>query len=125
MKRKRNSLITFLLAVTALLSVCFTQAEVITKGGGIQLRVQPKETASFAFTNGVQNPGLPLILRVTTWQATNHFGIQTNGVPAIVGLGTNYIGFSGAVAHTPAAAATLFFRHGLLIATNGLQQPTP
>lgn len=122
---KRNSLITFLLAVTALLSVCLTQAEVITKGGGLQIRTQPRETANFAFTNGVANPGLPLPFRVTTWQGTNHFGIQSNGVPVVVNLGTNYIGFNGAVSHTPSGSATLFFRHGLLVATNQLQQPTP
>ena len=120
---------TFLSLVLALVALAVTtspaSAEVVTKGGAMNLRALPRETANFALTNGVANPGLPLLFRVTSHQGTNHFGIQTNGVPAVVNLGTNYIGFNGAVSHTPSGSATLFFRHGLLIATNQLQQPTP
>lgn len=127
-------LLKFFLVLAAALALCLTappsMAEVITKGGSLLLRPQPRETANFAFTNGIANPGLPLILRVTTWQGTNHFGIQTNGVPAVVGLGTNYIGFTGSINTTnnngvANLGVTLFFKNGLLVTSNSVQFPNP
>lgn len=108
--------LTFLLALVALAFTGPAHAEVITKGGAILLRPQPRETANFAFTNGAANPGLPLILRVSTWQSTNHWGITTNGAPAFVQLGTNFVGFTGTV--TNGVSSILFFKHGMLVTTN-------
>jgi hypothetical protein len=95
------------------------RAEVITKGGAIQLRATPRETANLAFTNGVANPGVPLLFRITTFQGTNHFGFDTNGRPVVVNLGTNYQGYTGPI--NPATAtgnAMLYFKNGLLVTSN-------
>ena len=97
-----------------------SHAEVLTKGGALSLRPLNRETANFSYTNGVPNPGLPALLRVSTWQATNHLIVTTNGQLAVVNLGTNHIGFSGTVFNP---SNVMFFRNGLLITTNSFQSP--
>lgn len=96
------------------------RAEVLNKGGAMYLRPLNRETANFSYTNGVPNPGLPALLRVSTWQATNHLIVTTNGQLAVVNLGTNHIGFSGTVFNP---SNVMFFRNGLLITTNSFQSP--
>lgn len=99
------------------------RAEVVTKGGAINLRPINRETAHFAYTNGVANPGLPGLFRVTNWQGTNHLIVTTNGVLAVVKLGTNYVGYTGHINGTTATA--LWFQNGLLCVSNSVQQPNP
>lgn len=118
----------FALALFAMALIALTlatppaNAEVRTKGGALLIRPVNRETANFAYTNDVANPGLPAIFRATTWQGTNHFVITTNGSLAIVGIATNYVGFTGSVATNPGTA--LYFRNGLLVTTNGVQSVT-
>lgn len=95
-------------------------AEVVNKGGAIYLRPLNRETANFAYTNGVANPGLPMLLRVTSHQGTNHWGIGTNGVPVVANLGTNYQGFTGTIL---LLGTNLFFKHGMLVTTNAQANP--
>ena len=115
-----KKLLSLVLALVALAVVLDTSAEVITKGGAMNLRPLNRETANFSYTNGVANPGLPLLFRVTSFQGTNHFGITTNAQLVTVGLGTNYVGFTGVV---PNPTNTMYFRNGLLVTTNGFQSP--
>ena len=105
-----------LLAVALLCVAPGTQAaDVVTKGAA-WLVPATRGSQPFSVTNGVSNPGYPSVLRVSTYQLTNHFVITTNGGFVHVRSGTNYVGFTGTVFNP---SNVMYYFNGLLITTNG------